>query len=252
MRIAIIATTIVMTAVLAAIAVIAAVQLGVFDGAPDDASTERRAEPDAELVGLITEPRGPVFTELGERIRLEVLGVYSDGIARPLADDAQMAFSSSAPEFVSIDSRGMMTATGDGGADVVATYGGFSAHAPAVVFPPASAIPPIDPNMVYLMEDGSAIILDRLIVFTKDEYSGALARRIASRHNGDVIADFPSLDAFLVEISASTITDLEAALKHLNQDPGVDEAFPDGLFLPSQGSASTYTGNSVTQPIGQD
>ena len=237
MRIAIIATTIVMTAVLAAIAVIAAVQLGFFDGAPDDASTERRAEPDAELVGLITEPRGPIFTELGERIRLEVLGVYSDGIARPLADDAQMAFSSSAPEFVSIDSRGMMTATGDGGADVVATYGGFSAHAPAVVFLPASEIPPIDPNMVYLMEDGSAIILDRLIVFTKDEYSGALARRIASRHNGDVIADFPSLDAFLVEISASTITDLEAALKHLNQDPDVDEAFPDGLFPASQGSA---------------
>ena len=195
--------------------------------------------PSAELVGLLTEPRGPVFTGLGQHIRLEVLGVYSDGASRPLADDAKIVFTSSAPEFVSIDASGMMTATGDGGADITATYGGFSGYAPAVVLLPAAAIPPIDPNMVYPLEDdGFAIILNRLIVYTKNEYSGALARRIANRHDGDVIAEFPNLESFLIEISASTITDLEAALEQLNQDPDVDEAFPDGLFPASQGSSS--------------
>ena len=195
--------------------------------------------PGAELVGLLTEPRGPIFTGLGQHIRLEVLGVYSDGASRTLADDAKIVFTSSAPEFVSIDASGMMTATGDGGADITATYGGFSGYAPAVVLLPAAAIPPIDPNMVYPLEDdGFAIILNRLIVYTKNEYSGALARRIANRHDGDVIAEFPNLESFLIEISASTITDLEAALEQLNQDPDVDEAFPDGLFPASQGSSS--------------
>ena len=195
--------------------------------------------PGAELVGLLTEPRGPVFTGLGQHIRLEVLGVYSDGASRVLADDAKIVFTSSAPEFVSIDASGMMTATGDGGADITATYGGFSTYAPAVVFLPSPEIPPIDPNMVYpLADDGFAIILNRLIVYTKNEYSGALARRIANRHDGDIIAEFPNLDSFLIEISASTITDLEAALEQLNQDPDVDEASPDSLFPASQGSAS--------------
>ena len=195
--------------------------------------------PGAELVGLLTEPRGPIFTGLGQHIRLEVLGVYSDGASRPLADDAKIVFTSSAPEFVSIDASGMMTATGDGGADITATYGGFSTYAPAVVFLPSPEIPPIDPNMVYPLEDdGFAIILNRLIVYTKNEYSGALARRIANRHDGDIIAEFPNLDSFLIEISASTITDLEAALEQLNQDPDVDEASPDGFFPSSQGSAS--------------
>ena len=203
--------------------------------------------PGAELVGLLTEPRGPIFTGLGQHIRLEVLGVYSDGASRPLADDAKIVFTSSAPEFVSIDASGMMTATGDGGADITATYGGFSTYAPAVVFLPSPEIPPIDPNMVYPLEDdGFAIILNRLIVYTKNEYSGALARRIANRHDGDIIAEFPNLDSFLIEISASTITDLEAALEQLNQDPDVDEASPDG-FIPCQpGERVPYTGNRIT------
>ena len=266
MRIGIIATTIVMIAVLAVITAIATAQLGVFDGEPDDASTRQRSEPtpdipdlvaaavaaqlpgdqaqpnnpplgpSAELVGLITEPRGPVFTELGQRIRLDALGVYSDGTSRPLADDAKIVFTSSAPEFVSIDPDGLMVAAGNGGADITATYGGFTTQAPAVVFLPMQDIPPFDPELVHFAdEDGSAVILNRIIVHTKNEYHHATSERIAARHNATVVADFANMDAFLVETETSTIEDLEAILNQLKDDPDVDEAFADGFILGAQG-----------------
>ena len=266
MRIGIIATTIAMIAVLAVIAAIATVQLGVFDGEPDDTSTRQRSEPtpdipglvaaavaaqlpsdqaqtdnppldpSAELVGLITEPRGPVFTELGQRIRLEVLGVYSDGTSRAIADDAKIVFTSSAPEFVSIDPDGLMVASGNGGADITATYGGFTTQAPAVAFLPMQDIPPFDPELVYFTdEDGSAVILNRIMVHTKNEYQPATSERIAARHDAAVIAEFAHMDAFLIETETSTMEDLEAILDQISNDPDVDEAFPDGFISAAQG-----------------
>ena len=203
-------------------------------------TTHASPGPGAELVGLITKPRGPVFFELGERIQLEVFGIYSDGASYPLPEDAQIVYASSQPEFVSIDPYGMMTATRNGGAEITATYGGFSARAPAAIFLPMQEIPPFDPELVYFTDDdGSAVILNRIIVHTENEYQRATSDRIAARHNATVIAEFANMDAFLMETETSTMEDLEATLDQLSNDPDVDEAFPDGFIPPVQGPSPT-------------
>ena len=209
-------------------------------------TTHASPGPGAELVGLITKPRGPVFFELGERIQLEVFGIYSDGASYPLPEDAQIVYASSQPEFVSIDPYEMMTATRNGGAEITATYGGFSARAPAAIFLPMQEIPPFDPELVYFTDDdGSAVILNRIIVHTENEYQRATSDRIATRHDATVIAEFANMDAFLMETETSTMEDLEATLDQLSNDPDVDEAFPDGFIPPAQGP-SPETAQMVT------
>ena len=203
-------------------------------------TTHASPGPGAELVGLITKPRGPVFFELGERIQLEVFGIYSDGASYPLPEDAQIVYASSQPEFVSIDPYGMMTATRNGGAEITATYGGFSARAPAAIFLPMQEIPPFDPELVYFTDDdGSAVILNRIIVHTENEYQRATSDRIAAQHDAVVIAEFANMDAFLMETETSTIEDLETILDQISNDPNVDEAFPDGFIPPVQGPSPT-------------
>ena len=264
MRVATVVATVVPVVVLATVGVLAAFQFGILGNGNGDSSigdtaqTERRTpdaraaaasavvspaqggneslDQDGELVALITEPRGPVFTELGESIQLEVIGIYSDGASRSLPDDAQIAFASSAPEFVSIDPTGLMTATGDGGAEIAVTYGNFSAMVPAMVFLPDLEIPPVSLDKIYPIGDaGAAIVLNRVIVYAKDDYNATTADRIASRYGLSVIADFPNLRSFLVELDTGTVSELAAMLEDINADPEVEEAMPDGFIAPSQG-----------------
>ncbi len=78
------------------------------------------------------------------------------------------------------------------------------------------------------------VILNRIIVHTKEAYHRTVSDRIAARHDATIVAEFPNMDAFLIETTTGTIEALEATLDQLSNDPDVDAAFPDGFITTTQ------------------
>lgn len=208
--------------------------------APDRSASSQnrvstRADTTVELVRLVTKPGGLTFTEIGQSISVEVLGVSSDGTTRPLPDDIPVSFSSSNPDYVAIDQRGNATALADGGAHITASYRGLSARVPSVVFLPAPQIPPFDPAKVAVSNDGSSLlIVNRIVVYTRDLQGVSEAEQIASSYGASILGEFPQLGSFLMEIEASSVDEMQTFLKQLSGDPKVEVAYPDNLVPQSQ------------------
>lgn len=205
---------------------------------------------EAQLAAIFPTPRTIVFKETGESARLKVRGIYSDGEEAALPDEeADIIFSSSDTDVVTVDSDGVVTAIQPGSADVTVRYGNISAEAPVIVYSPIVEIPPIDPDKVFEFDDGSGVVLNRIIVTpTGSKYDRALADEIAAEHGGSIIAEFTNLVAFVLEFDISSEEELAVMLEQLDSDHRVESVLPNLLFTLSQSpdQSPTPTASSVT------
>ena len=205
---------------------------------------------EAQLAAIFPTPRTIVFKETGESARLKVRGIYSDGEEAALSDDeADIIFSSSDTDVVTVDSDGVVTAIQPGSADITVRYGNISAEAPVIVYSPIVEIPPIDPDKVFEFDDGSGVVLNRIIVTPiGSKYDRALADEIAAEHGGIIIAEFTNLVAFVLEFDISSAEELAAMLEQLDSDHRVESVLPNLLFTLSQSpdQSPIPTASSVT------
>jgi hypothetical protein len=89
------------------------------------ASIHLTVVPPAPLTGVTIVNRDPILF-VGESRRIGVLGSYADGIVRDLSgDSAGTEYLTSAPGFFTVSAGGVVSATGEGIATLVARNGGF-------------------------------------------------------------------------------------------------------------------------------
>ena len=194
-------------------------------------------ESEPSLTAILTSPRSIVFSEVGETASLGVVGIYSDRSERSLPDQSGLvpAFSSSDPGVATVDSSGQVTAIAPGGIDIFAEYEGFRAAATVIVYAPFAEIPPYDPDLVVQPDEGSAFVLNRVLVKPLgDAYDGALAGAIAADHGASLLAEWKNLAAFLLEYDIDTIEQLYHALMALDADDRVVAYQLDYLHSPAQ------------------
>ena len=196
----------------------------------------------AILTAIVTSPRSIVFREAGGTASLGVVGIYSDRSERLVTDQSGLApaFRSSDPRVATVDSGGQVAAIAPGGTDIFAEYAGFSTAATVIVYAPFVEIPPYDPQLVVQPEQGSAFVLNRVLVKPiGDAYDGALARAIAADHAASLLAEWTNLTAFLLEFDVSTIAELAVALTALENDSRVAAYQLEHLHSPSNSHGGT-------------
>ena len=185
---------------------------------------------EVRLVGIVPSPQIIRFDHTGNAITLSIQGYYSDQSVGDLDDGSGVALSynSSDPSVVKVAANGVVTAMKTGGADVTVTYGSLDATVPVSVWGPMRAVPPHDPDRVLEVSDnGSAILLNRLMVELEPGYDFKDARRVAFDIDGEVVFEFRTFPGYLVEFDSRTTADLERALSILEADRRVAQAYPD-------------------------
>ena len=158
------------------------------------------------LVAIVPSPRIVRLEGPGETERLTVQGYYSDRSVGDLDDGqgAPVSYSSSDPSVAEVDSRGAVTSIEVGGADITVTYKDLTATVPVFVWGSMQAVPPIDPERVLEVDgDGSAIVLNRVMVELEPGYDFAAAEQIAAQISGQVVFEFRTFPGYL---SSSTRT----------------------------------------------
>ena len=224
--------------------------LGLFDSSKSQPRNRERAREEveqlevadvsssqAEMVGIIAEPRVVTFDNPGESVRLTLKGYFSDGsVGEPLdTSSIRPGFSSTNEEWVSVSPDGVVSGVAAGGADVQVTYGGYTTDVPVLVFEPFEPLPAIDPERVVTIdEDGTAMVLNQLMVELEPGVGESEADSIAASIGGRVVYRFESFPAVVIENDARTEGELEETLSLLEGTPGVVSAYPDILFAPSQ------------------
>lgn len=205
---------------------------------PTDAADDGRPARDMQLAVIVPSPRQIVFQQVGDEIRIEARGLYSDGTLSALPDESggAVVFQSSNPDVVSVSADGLATAVAPGSAEVVMQYAGASGEAPVVVYAPIVEVPPIDPEKVLMFGDeddtsSGGVVLNRIIVYpVGDDYDPFAARDIAADYGGDIIAEFTNLGGFTMELDIDTLDDLGDILESLISDPRVSSAEPNWLY----------------------
>ena len=98
------------------------------------------------------------------------------------------------------------------------------------------AVPPHNPDLVLEVSDnGSGILLNRLMEELEPGYNFQDARRVASDIDGEVVFEFRTFPGYLVEFDSRTTADLERALAILEADRRVAQAYPDLLMAANNG-----------------
>ena len=185
---------------------------------------------EVQLVDIIPSPRIIRLDQAGVSQRLSVQGYYSDGSVKELEYDSGNPFSYTPSDstVVQIDSYGVVTGLKAGGADVVIGYGRFTATVPVLVWGPVRRIPPIDPNrLLEVSDDGSSIVLNRVMAKLEPGYGTTDAGHVASRIRGEIIFEYRTFPGYVIEFDANTEDDLEDALVVLKADPRVSHVYPD-------------------------
>ena len=185
---------------------------------------------EVRLVGIVTSPQTVWLDDVGDSERLSVRGYYSDRSVAGLDDGsgATVSYASTDPSVARVDSDGVVTGVKTGGADVMVSYGNLSAAVPVFVWGPAMEVPPIDPaKLLDVDDDGSAIVLNRVMVELEPGYDLKDASLVASEIDGQVVFEFRTFPGYLVEFTARTAEDLEEALAVLQADQRVAQAYPD-------------------------
>ena len=201
---------------------------------------------EGQLTDIIASPRIILLNDPGDSQRLSVQGYYSDGSVGELEDDSGAAFSyrSTDSSVAQVGSDGVVTAIKAGGADVVVGYGSFTDTVPILVWGTVRRIPPIDPDrLLEVSDDGSAIVLNRVMVELEPGYGSEDAKQVASDIGGAVVFEFLTFPGFLVEFNARTEEDLTKALAILQSDQRVALAYPDITMVASQGPNPIETVN---------
>ena len=185
---------------------------------------------EVRLAGIVPSPKIVRLDHAGDSEKLSVRGYYSDQSVGDLEDGsgATVSYTSSNSSVARVDSDGVVTGIKTGGADVVVKYGNLSGTVPVFVRGMVRAIPPIDPDrLLEVGDDGSAIVLNRVVVELEPGYDSRDAVRVASDIDGEVIFEFRTFPGYIVEFDARIPEDLEKALAVLQTDRRVALAFPD-------------------------
>ena len=207
---------------------------------PDDRPSEAPAgsvEQEVRLVGIVPSPRIVRLDGPGESLRLAVRGYYSDRSEGPLdgAPDATISYRSSDPSVAEVDARGVVTGLTTGGADVTVSYDDLTATVPVFVWGQMRAVPAFDPErLLETSDDGSAIILNRVMVELEPGYDASDADEVAAQLDGEVVFEFRSFPGYLVEFDGRSEADLNQALAVLDDDPRVATAYPDLVLVGGQ------------------
>ncbi len=243
--------------IVVAVALAAALLFFIFNRLTDDGSgasarrverSDRRddrpaVEQEVRLVGIVPSPRIVRLDAPGDSQRLSVTGYYSDRSEGPLdgGTDATVSYRSSDPSVVQVDSRGVFTGVKTGGADVIVTYDDLTATVPVFVWGPMRSVPPFDPERVLeVADDGSAILLNRVMVEMEPGYDSGDADEVAAQIGGRVVFEYRTFPGYLVEFDGRTEGDLSEALVALQNDGRVAAAYPDLLMVgDQQGTGAT-------------
>ena len=212
---------------------------------------DRGTPQEIRLVDIVPSPRVISLNGSGDSQRLSVQGYYSDGSIGELGGDleAELFYTSSDPSVSQVDPGGVVTAIKAGGADITVSYGAFNATVPVLVWGPVRRIPPIDPDrLLQVADDGSAIVLNRVMVKLEPDYGPKDAAQIATSIGGEVVFEFRTFPGYVVEFDARTEEDLEEALAVLMADGRVAVAYPDVVVPASQGppiESMTHASNTT-------
>ena len=196
-----------------------------------------------QMVDIVISPRIIQLDDAGDSQRLSVQGYYSDGSLVELEDvpGATVSYVSSDSGVVRVDPRGVVTGVKAGGADVVVSYGRFESTAPIFVWGPVRRIPPLEQaRLLEVSDDGSAVVLNRVMVKMKPGYVHEDAQQLASSIGGEVVFEFRTFPGYVVDFDARTRNDLDHALAVLRADHRVAAAYPD-MTIPSSQSPTTET-----------
>ncbi len=205
-----------------------------------------------QLVDIIPSPRIITLNGAGGSQRLTVQGFYSDGSIGELEADSGAAFSytSSDSEVVQVSSDGVVSSIKAGGADITVTYGDFDSTVPVLVWGEVRRIPPIDPErLLPIDDDGTAIVLNRVMARLEPGYSVEDAAEVAASIGGEVVFEFRTFPGYVIDFDARTEEDLEAALAVLQADERVTHAYPDMLITASGGGPVDI--ETLLLPVGQ-
>ena len=189
-----------------------------------------------KLVDIIPSPRIVHFNGPGQSQQLTVRGFYSDGSTGELelepGDEFLFATTDSSVARVSPD--GVIESLTVGGVDVLVAYRDFEAEVPVLVWGEVRQVPPIDPDALFPIDDGSAIVLNRVITRLKDGYALGDATAIAASVGGEIIFELEFFPGYLIELDSYSKGSLERALTILRSDPRISHAYPDQVVSLSQ------------------
>ena len=190
-----------------------------------------------KLIDIIPSPRIVTLNGPGQSQRLTVQGFYSDGTTGDLVFEPgeEFFFASSDTSVVEVAPNGVVSSLKAGGADVLVAYRNLEAEVPVLVWGEVRQIPPIDPDrLLTIDEDGTAIVLNRVMVRLRPGYGPEDAARVAESVGGEVIFKFRTFPGYIVGIGARGEVELNAAIETLLADSRVSAAFPDVLVSAAQ------------------
>ncbi len=199
------------------------------------AITFERRSVSGEPEALVVDPPMVTFLELDQSVAFQVKGMFPGGKIRPLPKGmrAGLSFTSDAPAVVSVTQEGQARALANGGADIEVTAGHLTARVPAIVALPAVTVPAPDPQKMFpLGTDGTAVVLNRVVIVGAKGHDPRMIDSLARRTNSRVVAGFGSLGAYLLEIQADSPEALIRFVGTLEQDPAVGFAIPD-IIMPT-------------------
>ena len=200
------------------------------------------------MIGIVTSPRIVQLNGAGDSERLSVQGFYSNGNSGELEEvpGATVSYASSDSAVARVDARGAVTGVKAGGADVVVSYGKFESTVPIFVWGPVRRIPVLDQaRLLEVSDDGSAVVLNRVMVKMKPGYVPEDAQQLASSIGGGVVFEFRTFPGYVVDFDARTRNDLDHALAVLRADHRVAVAYPDMTMPSSQGPTNETMANSL-------
>ena len=204
---------------------------------------------EVRMIDINPSPRIVTLNGEGQSQQLSVQGFYSDGTTGELAkiSDAEFSYTSSDPSVAEVSADGLITSLKAGGADITVTYGGFDAEVPVLVWGEIRQIPPIDPERVLeIDDDGTAIVLNRVMVELEPGYGPADAEDLAAYAGGRIIFEYETFPGYIVEIPAATEGELQAVLSAFDADNRVTTAYPDMLSSAAQGLGIESSDNIIT------
>ena len=214
-------------------------------GSGDSGSDDRITVVDPFLAALVASPTSIVFDETGHSLQIGIAGRYSDGTERSIPDQtgAQLSFSSTDSSVVIAGSSGLATAVGVGGAYVVAEYAGLTVRIPVISVGVIAEIPLFDVDRVAEVSARPAFVVNRIIVEpVGSTYDSALASDLASDHGGIILAEWPNLGTFGLELDIDAVADLEIAVRALEVDPRIAAVHRDALYRTAHvGERSAYS-----------
>ncbi len=200
-----------------------------------------QAGEEMRLVAIVPSPRIVRLDEPGDSQRLTVSGYYSDRSEADLERDAlaDVSYASSDPSVAQVDSRGVVTGVETGGADITVTYQDHTATVTVFVWGEMRTVPAFDSErLLETSDDGSAIILNRVMVELEPGREASDADEVAAQIGGSVLFAFRTFPGYLVEFDGRSEADLEQALAVLEDDPRVAIAYPDLVLVGHQGGGT--------------